>query len=108
MIDWDEHVLKPTADVFGESVTYTPVAGAPLTIIGVYDEGYKQDVVLEDGVVGVTTTKPLLGVRLAEFATPPAQNDQVFIPRINTTFIVSDVDADSHGWAKLKLNRVTL
>lgn len=105
MIDWDKRVLAPTMGVFGEPVTYTPAGGSPFSVNGVYDEAYKTDIQFEDGLVGATATKPLLGVRLSEFALPPAQNDRLYIPRVDLHFIVTDVQADSHGWAKLILNR---
>lgn len=109
VIDWDAMVVKPTISVFGEPVSYTPAgASGPITalgggpITGVFDEAYKdQDVI--DGLVEANTTYPVIGVRLAQFASMPAQNDVVVRQSNGNSYIVRDVRPDGHGWAKLKL-----
>jgi hypothetical protein len=102
-IDWDQAVLAPLEAVFGEGEIYTPVGGAPFDIQGVWDREY-HEVVLLDPTAPADSAYPVLGVRLALFAIPPAKNDRVFVKSVNLTFIVRDVKPDGHGWAKLLLN----
>jgi len=105
-IDWDKAVLGPVMGVFGELVHYAPAAGQPFDIAdAVFDEAYRE-VVVEDGIP-VSSVTPVLGVRLAAFLTPPAQDDALTIDRTGTTYVVREVRPDSHGEAKLMLNWVT-
>lgn len=107
-IDWDALVVGPTMGVFGDAVTYRPAAGAPFDITGIYDEGNKQLMGLDDGSAGLNESGPVLGVQLSQFPSPPLQNDQLYVNTvagvvINRTFVVRDVQPDSHGAAKLML-----
>lgn len=105
-IDWDANVLQPLEAEFAEPVNYTTAAGVALPgILGVFDAAYR-DVDLSDPL-GTTTITPVLGVRLALFATEPAQDDTVQVPSINTTYVVREVRKDGHGWAKLMLGKVS-
>ena len=106
-IDWDGLVLQPGFAVFGEDVqpTYTPQTGSPFPIDGVFDNPYKGLVIQDDGLPVVATREPLLGVRLAQFASPPIKGDQVHIASVNQTYRVSDVHPDGKGWAKLLLTK---
>jgi hypothetical protein len=101
-VDWDAHVLAPCEGVFGELATYSPASGAPFAIVGVFDREY-HEVALLDPTAPADSALPVLGVRLAIFATYPAKNDKVFIPSVGLSFIVKDVRPDGHGWAKLML-----
>lgn len=104
MIDWDTAVLAGVISVFGEPVTYTPAIGAPLSITGVFDEAY-QDLTLAGGTA-MTTSTPVLGVRVSDFPALPAQGDTLVIASTGEAFTVKEVRADGHGWAKLMLNYI--
>lgn len=110
-INWDQHLLAPLHGVFGDPVEYRPAGGEPYTINGVFDRAYTQDVEpLDDGST-INTTSPILGVRDSQFKSPPQKKDRVFIGvvggvLVNTLFVVSDAQPDSHGGTKLILNRV--
>lgn len=116
MVDWDAAVLGPVHAVFGNvSVTYQPVAGQPFTLTGIFDRGYRQVVVLEDGGEAITSAQPVLGVRVSQMATAPVQSDRFTIlsatetalqPFVGAVFIVKEVRPDGHGEARLMLNRV--
>jgi hypothetical protein len=56
--------------------------------------------------VGVTSTQPVLGVRLSTFREPPVQDDEIYIPSITKRYLVMEVRPDSHGWAKLMLSEM--
>lgn len=111
MIDWDRLVLDPLESIFGEGeqdgepVMYCPVNGDPFPIDGVFDAAYRDAELIDP--LSANTTQPVLGVRLARFASPPQQDDQVRIPRTGKTYLVTDVRPDSHGGAKLMLGEMT-
>lgn len=111
-VDWDGLVLGPLMTVFGEGdgtsptpITYRPVTGAPYGINGVFDAAYV-DITLNDPTSEINSTKPVLGVQISAMRAMPVENDQLFIPSVNNTYIVRDVQADGHGAAKLMLNKV--
>ena len=105
-VDWDQAVLGPVMAVFGEPVTYCPAAGGSFPITGVFDEAYR-DLLLVDDSAGITTETPVLGVRLAEFPAPPLQNDTLTIGSVGCTYAVREVRLDGHGYAKLMLTFVS-
>lgn len=107
MINWDSLVIGPLQGVFGEPVTYRPYASQPYQITGVFDDAYLKEVLFEDASQGVTEISAVLGVQLSQFSTEPAQSDQLFVARVNSTYVVREVRTDSHGGAKLLLSRVS-
>lgn len=108
MLSFDELVVAPAIAAFGEASqgfdlpVYTPAAGIPFQIDGVFDEAYRE----VDPVIGspVSSTAPMLGVRLAAFppGVVPAQGDLLTIRAGN--YVLREVRVDSHGWARLLLN----
>ncbi len=104
MIDWDKNVLVGVHSVFGENVTYSPATGGSFQVQGIFDAATRE----VDPMTGVyvTTANPCLGVRLSQFADPPKQGDTVEVPSVSKTFVVKEVRPDSHGEARLMLNRV--
>jgi hypothetical protein len=115
-IDWDGLVLAPMMDagVFGEDVqpTYMPAAGGAFPLDGIFDDAYHSVAELGDGFGDSQTTKPVLGVRQAQFPIDPStgqplvpiSGDKVFIASVSKTYIVNTVHPDSHGGFKLELN----
>lgn len=107
MVDWDALVIGPLQAVFGEPVTYMPVTGSPHVITGIFDKAFHKEALFTDGSVGITTEAPVLGVQLSQFSSIPLQNDRLSVASVNTTFVVREVRLDSHGGAKLILNKVS-
>ncbi|WP_434627640.1 head-tail joining protein [Chromobacterium sp. CV08] len=106
MINWDEAVLAPLQEVFGEPVTYTTTTGQSIAISGVFDEAYHP----VDGLGGSTytsTAQPVLGIRAAALPFPPLAGDVVAIQRTGIVYSVADVHPDGHGAIKLMLNYVS-
>jgi len=104
-MDWDNFVLKPLMEIFGEGVpaipaswpTYTPRRGAAFPLPdAVFDEQYRRVVDQGDGSE-VSTSTPVLGVRASLFAIDPAQGDRVLIPSNGKTYRIADVQPDGHG-----------
>ncbi|MEA9997055.1 hypothetical protein QN383_21750 [Pseudomonas sp. AA4] len=110
-MDWDGLVLAPLAEIFGEGlqagghIMFHPYGGTAYAIDGVFDAAYR-DVHLIDTGIDANAVQPALGVRLVIFATPPAPDDQVFIPSTGNTYLIKEVRPDSHGWAKLMLGKM--
>jgi hypothetical protein len=106
MVDWDVLVLGPLNGVYGEPVTYTPVAGAPFDISGVFDEAYAAvDLGAEPSVI---SARPVLGVRLSEcpsgYDPENAQGDHFTVQRTGVTYVVKAGKTDGHGHARLEAN----
>ncbi|MDR3438955.1 hypothetical protein [Telmatospirillum sp.] len=108
-IDWDRAVLAPVMAVFGEDkpVNYRPSSGQPFDLIdAVFDEAYHELQMIDESA-DINTSRPVLGVRLGLFSIPPKQGDQVFVPKVNSTYAVRDSRPDGHGHALLLLNFVS-
>ncbi len=73
MIDWDNLLLTPTHDAFGEQVTYYPASGAPRRLTVVFNEAYTQ-VTMDEGQV-ISSTGPVLNVRASILPRPPEMGD---------------------------------
>lgn len=108
MIDFDALVLAPCMAVFGEDLkpVYTRAAGgAGFAVDAVFDDAFMALVVSADGVPEIATVEPVMGVRLAQFAgVAPVQSDQVVIPRLGKTYLVTSVEPDGKGWVFLRLS----
>ena len=114
MVDWDGLVLGPCMATFGDTVTYTPAAGQPVQITGVFDEEYLEVTPMGAGPFsstellslgapgGITSARPVLGVQLSQFQVPPVQGDTLVVR--GDSYIVKEVQPDGHGGAKLLLN----
>jgi len=109
MIDWDQVVLVPNFEIFGEPATYFPASGlSAFDIEIVFDRAYTREYLMDDGMTRFTSVSPTAGIRVSQFdalGVEPKQNDRLYIPRVDLTFIVHDYRVDSHGGARLFLNR---
>lgn len=106
MINWDAAVLGPVMAVFGEDLkpTYLPLAGGGFLIDAVFEDAYAQLALDADGAPAIAASDPVIGVRLVQFPARPVKGDKVTLPRVGKTYVVVDVQADSHGHARLVLN----
>jgi hypothetical protein len=115
-VDWDSLVIAPCLAVFGSPVTYTPVGGNAITITGIFDNEYFDQNALGAGLIeqvgmpgNITASRPVLGIRLAEFPAgiAPLQGDTLALTETGVTYTVMEVRPDSHGSAKLLLNEAS-
>ncbi|TKI02892.1 head-tail joining protein [Martelella alba] len=105
-INWDVNLLAPLQAVFGEPVNYRPKAGTAYDIPGIFDRAYTEAVESIDDGPTINSTHPVLGVRDAVFSSPPQTGDRVYVYRVQTLFVINNVQPDSHGGSILILNRV--
>lgn len=112
-LSFDLLVVEPCIAAFGEQAqgfdlpTYTPAdGGIPFPIDGVFDEAYRE----VDPITGspVSSTAPMLGVRLAAFPPGVAQAQGDLLTIRGGNYVVREVRVDSHGWARLLLNEAPL
>ena len=111
-IDWGTLVLGPNIAIFGQPVGYLSATYGQANINAIFDEAYLQLDPLgrgPDGETfqlgspgGVTTAKPVIGIRLSDLPFAPDQGDRVMIG--TDTYVVKEVRADGKGGAKLLLN----
>jgi hypothetical protein len=92
-----ESVLDVCNSVFGESVTYTPLADVPVTINAVFNNVWIE-------VESVTSLTPTLRVQLSDLASVPGKGDQVVVGSIN--YKVTKSHPDGFGGSTLILQKV--
>jgi hypothetical protein len=99
MFDFDSTVNAAVNGVFGEPGSYQPVnGGSAYTLNGIFAEPYRQQVQLEDGTVGWTTTSPSLSTQLVNFQSPPAKGDTWVRESNGSKYRVVDSRPDGVGW----------
>lgn len=93
-----------TQAAFGEPVIYTPDGGAPVPVIGIYDEQY----VLAKGnaEAGVEARGPAVFLRLAELPTDP-EEDEPTLTIGGKNYRVVERRPDGKGGIVLALRLVT-
>lgn len=99
--DLTDRALKACRTTFGESVSYTPSGGSPVTVQGIFNA---QSVVVEGGLP-VLSKNPTLGIRKADVDTDfePSQSDSVVIRTV--TYRVADWNDDGEGGVSLQLQK---
>lgn len=124
-VDFSNTVLTAGMTAFAEAAQFIPAAGGVIVTSnpawegfeliaatdnlgrGVFDQGNRDLIFQGRDEVPTTTEIPTLGIRLAEFTTPPDQNDRVTITSVATTYVVTEVLLDGKGGARLKLQATT-
>lgn len=106
-VDFSSKVLAPGISRFGRTVVYTPTISQPeadpFEVRGVYDrESTHVDGLADRAPVNIDEIT--LGVRLADFAVPPARGDSVNVDSV--LHKVEDVMVDGQGGADLMLGLV--
>jgi len=109
MVDLDKILNPAVMSVWGDTVSYLPLASQPNTpafaVVGIFDRAHEiiltEIAASELSAAGHSTTAPVLEVRLSQFALPPRKNDRVVIGA--ETFTVWDVKPDGCGHADLIL-----
>lgn len=100
MIDFDELVLGPCLDAFGQTVTFTPAEGDEAEITAIFQDGYQHMAQMPDGPA-IISSNPMLGCRAADFDTEPARDDVFTVA--GTAYRVVEANADGVGHLKIEL-----
>lgn len=90
-------VVRLTGDVWGQTVTYTPNAGSPVSIKGIFNNSWVD-------VEGVVTLKPVLRIKISDLLSSPAKGDVVLISASN--YRVMESRLDEFGGSTLVLQKV--
>ncbi len=103
MIDFGALVLGPAMAAFGQPITVTPVVsqpGAPAYQARGSFSFKPVQIPLNDGTYH-STNQPALGIRLADFAVAPKQDDTVVMQQ--GKFVIADIVPDGQGGADIML-----
>lgn len=84
-------------------VVFTPAGGEPFEIRAVFDRSFID--VEPETSRPITSTQPVVGVRLGDFTDPPAQGDRISVG--DQSFEVAKVELDGLAAADLFLHEVT-
>jgi len=90
-------VVGLCGSVFGDTVTYTPADGSPVSINGVFDNAWVE-------TEGVQSLKPILRINLGDLDDAPAKGDAVEISGVD--YSVTESRADGHGGSTLILRKI--
>ena len=85
----------------GGAVRYTPNAGAPVDVEGVFDANYVR---ADAGQAGVVTSGPAVFLRLADLPSDP-ETDEPTITVGGTTYRVREPQKDGQGGVVLLLHQ---
>ncbi len=86
-------------DEFGVAVTYTPVIGSAVSLVGLLDSGY-EEVDLPGAVdISMALSRSRLVVRSADLPAAAADGDTVTIASID--YLVKVISADGEGMSEL-------
>lgn len=99
-VDFSATVLAAGMTAFADPVIYKPKSEPSYSARGVFDE-YYEEIKIADGMP-VTIKTPVLGIRLSDFQTLPAQGDCLIVHCRD--FEVREPRPDGHGGMKLMLN----
>lgn len=87
---------------FGEPVLYRASDGREFSITAVFDDRYS---LADPGTPGLSTTTPMVNLRLADLPVDPGEDDGEFECR-GVRYRVTDFKPDAAGWAIIPLHKV--
>lgn len=97
-----DRIIKTTRNTFGESVTYKPKAGGSYQIKAIFDNEYQA--IDPDTQAVVSSSIPVLGVRLRDLQAAPKRGDRVVINGVS--YEIVDNKDDSWGHSQLVLQKI--
>jgi hypothetical protein len=100
MIDFDDLVLGPCMEHFGQTVTFTPAVGDEVEVTAIFTDSYTHVLEGPDGL-SVVSTNPTLGCRAADFDAEPARDDTFTVS--GTEYRVVETNPDSLGHLLIQL-----
>lgn len=100
-VDFDA-VGTACRDAFGESVTYTPQGGSPVSLSGIFNA--QTEVIEDDAGVPVRSWLPSLGFKKSAIAPATAKAGDAVTAR-STSYKVRAVEDDGEGMIRVLLHR---
>lgn len=88
----------------GESLTYTPGVGSPVTVTGVFDAAY----VVADGgagLTGVSSSSPAAFFTLADLPSDPSDDLSARVTRGSTVYTCHEAKPDGLGGVLMLLHK---
>lgn len=89
-------------EILGETITYTPGAGAAVAVPGVFDADYVR---VDVGNPGVSSSGPAVFLTLTDLPTDPDTDTAATITRAGVTYTAHEVKPDGLGGVLLLLHR---
>ena len=97
--------IATSTSVFGEKMTYRPLAGGRFTLKAVFDQNFEQ--ITPDTEVIVSVNAPRIEAKLSRFRGAPRQGDKVEIYNTDRKLIeeyeVNEIQEDGQGGVVLHL-----
>jgi hypothetical protein len=90
-------------ELLGETVTYTPGAGSPVDISGVFDKAYQ---FVDAGQAGVSSSGPAVFLTLSDLTSDPDDDTSARVTVGTTVYRVRESQPDGLGGILLLLHEV--
>ncbi len=87
--------------ILGESVTYSPTAGDPVEVDGVFDAAYEK---VEAGEAGISSYGPAVFLSLADLPSNPGTDLTATVTVDGTEYTIHETKPDGQGGVALLLH----
>jgi hypothetical protein len=87
----------------GDPVTYSPGAGSPVSVCGIFDAAYQR---VEAGEPGISSSGPGLFLRLADLPSDPGVDSAATVTVATVVYRAWEVKPDGLGGVLLLLHKV--
>lgn len=90
-------------DVLGDTVTYTPGVGAPVTVLGIFDQPYAM---VDALTPGVTSSGPVVFLLLSDLPSDPETDLTATLTVAGVVYSLDTVQKDGVGGVRILLHEV--
>ncbi len=94
-------VNRSCLSTFGVPVTYTPIAGDTISLVGVFNEKWENITLMGTNGMEAVVPHPVVEIRVADLGIDPMAGDEVIVDEL--TYRILDVQLDGRGMALLHL-----
>lgn len=94
-------VDRPLLGNLGGTVTYSPAVGAPVDVVGIFDQQYQR---IDLGTAGVSSTGPAVFLTLADLPSNPDTDTAATVTIAGVTYLFHEVQPDGLGGVVLLLH----
>ena len=92
---------RSSRDLLGGSVVYSPGAGVPVTVRGIFDAAYVR---VDAGTAGVSSSGPAVFLKLADLPSNPETDTAATVTVASVVYTIREVSPDGTGVAVLHLH----